>query len=416
MIHLHIIGAGLAGLAAAVEAASRGFKVALYESSTVAGGRARSFYDEVLECRIDNGNHLILSGNSSVQHYLDLTGAKHTLCPQTQASFPFVDLTTGERWTVKPGKGRIPFWLFQKGRGVPGATLRDVWDVINVCFFSGDKSLRECVSSQRPFHKRFWEPLTLAALNTPVEQASASLLGAMLRESFLLGEAASRPMVVERGLSESFVDPALDYICTHGGQVSFKKRLTGLECQEERVCALRFGEDSVAISDNAAVILALPPWQMKHIIPSTPVPERFHAIVNVHFKVQAPHDHINTPFIGILNGISQWIFIKQNTVSITISAADKLVDDSSESIAAKVWPEIVKVLDVGEAIPPVRVIKEKRATFSQIPQALKLRAKNESSFSNLFIAGDWTDTQIPATLEGAIRSGFKSAVKAAARF
>lgn len=414
MSQIHIIGAGLSGLAAAVEAVSKGFQVALYESSTAGGGRARSFYDEMLECRIDNGNHLVLSGNSAVQRYLNLTGAQHTVYLPQQATFPFADLISGERWTVKPGKGHIPFWLFQEGQGIPGATLRDAWDVINVCFFSRNKSLHECVSSQRSFYKRFWEPLTLAVLNTPVDRASASLLGAMLRESFLLGEAACRPMVVEQGLSESFVDPALTNIRAHAGQVSFQKRLTGLEYQGNRVCRLRFGAEAVDVSNNSAVVLALPPWQLQQIMPSISVPEMFHPIVNVHFKLRASHDYKNTPFIGILNGTSQWIFVKQNTVSVTISAADELVEESSENIAAKVWPEVVKVLNVRDTTPPARVIKEKRATFSQIPQALELRAKNESPFDNLFIAGDWTDTQIPATLEGAIRSGFKAAAKAVA--
>ncbi|HXV74347.1 MAG TPA: hydroxysqualene dehydroxylase HpnE, partial [Sphingomonadales bacterium] len=371
MKRLHVIGAGLAGLAAAVKAASQGLKVSLYEGASAAGGRARSFFDETLQCRIDNGNHLVLSGNHSVGQYLDLIGARDAFHVPPRAVFPFIDLASGERWAVQPGKGRSPLWIFKRGRGVPGTALRDIWDALKVRYFSRGKRLQECVRRERPLYSRFWEPLTLAALNTPADLASAWLLGAVLRESFFLGEAACRPMVAKEGLSESLVDPALAYLKTKDAAVAFQTRLTAMENDGGRVTALVFGNRRVPLEAGEAVVLALPPWQVKEILPIVSVPETFHAIVNVHFKVKTPRAFAETPFVGILNGTAQWVFVRENIASVTVSAADALAEESADAIAGKTWPEAAQALGLTGPMPPLRVIKEKRATFSQTPEALR---------------------------------------------
>jgi len=409
MRRLHVIGAGLAGLASAVKGAQAGFRVHVYEAANAAGGRARSFFDEALGTRIDNGNHLVLTGNYSVGAYLDLIGARDTFHVPPKAVFPFIDLASGERWQVEPGQGRSPLWIFRKGRGVPGAGLGDIWDAIKVRFFSRGKRLDQCVRRERALYDRFWRPLTLAALNTPVEMASAWLLGAVLRETFFLGQSFCRPMVAKEGLSESLVNPALAFLKAKGADVSFQTRLTGMETDANRITALIFGTSSVPVGGKDAVVLALPPWQAKELVPSLAVPEKFHAIVNVHFKVKAPKAFAETPFVGILNGTSQWVFVRETIASVTVSAADDLAEEDADAIAGKTWPEVAKALSLKGEMPPFRVIKEKRATFSQTPDGLKLRAKTQGPYANLYLAGDWVDTGIPATLESAARSGFAAA-------
>jgi hydroxysqualene dehydroxylase len=414
MSRLYVIGAGLAGLAAAVKAAGEGMAVTVYEGANAAGGRARSFFDETLKTRIDNGNHLVLTGNTSVCEYLDRIGSRQSFHVPGAPAFPFVDLASGERWTVKPGKGRSPLWLFQNGRGIPGARLGDLWDALSVRFFGAGKRVPDCVGKKSPMYRRFWEPLTLAALNTPVEIASAELLGAVLRETFMKGAAHCRPMVAKRGLSESLVDPALAYLKAQRAEIKFQTRLAAIENDGTRVTALRFGNTRVPLEAGDAVVLALPPWQAKELLPSLPAPEKFHAIVNIHFKVAGLERFAETPFVGVLGGATQWVFVRPGIASVTVSAADALAEESAETIAAKVWPEVAKALDLKGPMPPVRVIKEKRATFSQTPEALKLRAETAGPFANLFLAGDWTATGLPATLESAVRSGF-AAAEAASR-
>ena len=122
---VHVIGGGLAGLAAAVELAAEGRPVTLYDQAVRAGGRCRSFFDESLGRTIDNGNHLVLSGNTSLALYLRRIGAEDRLSGPERAAFPFVDLATGERWTVRIGGGRIPWWVLSASRRIPGTRLSE---------------------------------------------------------------------------------------------------------------------------------------------------------------------------------------------------------------------------------------------------------------------------------------------------
>src|SRR3954469_1184329 len=106
--HVHVVGAGLAGLAAALSLAERGIRVTLHEAGPAAGGRCRSYFDRELGCRIDNGNHLLLSGNRATFAFLDQIGARNTLAGPGRPVFPFIDLATGERWAIRPNAGRFP--------------------------------------------------------------------------------------------------------------------------------------------------------------------------------------------------------------------------------------------------------------------------------------------------------------------
>ena len=121
----HIVGAGLAGLAASVELAMAGRRVRLYEATGHAGGRCRSYFDAELGCRIDNGNHLLLSGNRFARRYLEWIGGGDTIDGPDDAVFPFIDMATQQRWVVRPNRGRFPWWIFQRGRRVPNTNALD---------------------------------------------------------------------------------------------------------------------------------------------------------------------------------------------------------------------------------------------------------------------------------------------------
>jgi len=168
-----------------------------------AGGRCRSYHDAALDRRIDNGNHLLLSGNHAAMAYLREIGADDSLTGPARAVFPFVDLQTGERWTLRPSAGLVPWWVLSPSRRVPGTRLADYLRGLRVLTADPDATVADTVDPESPLFRRFWEPLAAAALNTDAREGAARLLAPVLRETFGRGEAACRPRIAADGLSES---------------------------------------------------------------------------------------------------------------------------------------------------------------------------------------------------------------------
>ena len=132
-------------------------------------------------------------------------------------------------------------------------------------------------------------------------------------------------------------------------------------------------------------------------------PTEFQAILNIHFRVEA--DRGPTGFIGLIGGTAEWVFVKRGHVSVTISAANRMVDQDAETIARAVWPDVRAALDLPGPMPAWRVVKERRATFAATAAQERLRPGPRTALGNLVLAGDWTATGLPGTIEGAIRSG-----------
>ena len=412
MSRVHIVGAGIAGLAAAVALARQGVAATLYEAGPAAGGRCRSYFDRGLGCRIDNGNHLLLSGNHAAMAYLDTIGARSTLGGPGVARFPFVDLASGERWTVAPDAGRIPWWILRPGRRVPGTGLRDYLALLALRRIGADSTVAEAFGTAGVLYQRLLEPLAVAALNTPPAEALARLLRAVLMDTLMQGGRACIPSFPREGLSASFVDPALAWLEPRGGRLLTGCRVAALRTEERRVTALETADGAVAVNAGEAVVMAAPPWVASGLLPGLIAPEQFQAIVNLHFRLDAEPGE--TGFVGVLGGVAEWVFVKPGVVSVTISAANRIVDLPAEELAARVWPDVRAALGVGEAMPAVRVVKERRATFAATAAQERRRPgvrwpAETGGPRNLVLAGDWTSTGLPGTIEGATRSGTAAA-------
>jgi len=400
---VHIVGAGLSGLSAATELAAEGRRVAVYEAAKFAGGRCRTYYDSVIDLEIDNGNHLLLSGNRAALSYLRRIGGLQAMSEAAEAAFPFVDLKSGERWTLRPNQGRLPWWILDSRRRVPGTRAPDYFASIGVLRARASTTVGNAMACRGPLYDRLWRPVLLAALNTEPAEADACLAAQIIRETLGAGGHACRPMVATRGLSAAFIDPALRFLRAHGGAVSFSRSLREIAFGDDRATALIFGEERIEIGADDSVILAVPPVTARALIPGLVVPEVFHAIVNAHFRVAPPAEQ---PLVlGIVNGLTEWLFSYSDRLSTTISCADRLMDAPRQELAETIWREVAGLTGLAPELPRWQIVRERRATFAATPEQNARRPGASARFQNLVLAGDWTDTRLPATIEGSIRSG-----------
>lgn len=407
---VHVIGAGLAGLAAALGTDATRRRVVVHESARHAGGRCRSYYDATLERVIDNGNHLVLSGNAAVREHLRTVGAEDKITVAGDAAFHFADLASGERWTVRPNAGRFPWWIFVPARRVPGTRWRDYLGLSKLLRARGRTTIAEAMRCRGALYDRLWHPLLVAALNTEPKLSSAALAGAVVRESLARGGAACRPMIAAQGLSDAFVDPALATLERRGVAVHLDHRLRRLVLAEGRVSGLDFGDEVLDLGPEDQVILAVPAPVAALLVPGLRTPDAFRSIANAHFLVEPPPDLPD--MLGLINATTEWLFRFPGRLSVTVSDADRLLDLPREELARLLWAEVAKVTGLPAALPRWQVIREKRATFAALPEQEERRPGAVTALANLFLAGDWTATGLPATIEGSLRSGRTAAAAA----
>jgi squalene-associated FAD-dependent desaturase len=404
----HIVGAGISGLAAAVRLAKANYKVHLHEATQQAGGRCRSYFDAATNLTIDNGNHLLLSGNRHALAYAKSIGTEAGLVGPKTAQFPFVDLTTGQRWLLDLGDNRLPLWLFDESRRVPDTGVRDYLGLMPLVWAGQGTLVGDAIRCDGTLYQRLVQPLLLAALNVDPPIGSAGLAGAIVRETLLAGGQACRPLIAREGLSAVLVEPAIKLLQEKGAAIKFGHELHGFDMAADRVGALKFGgDDTVTIGPDDAVVMAVPARPAASLLPGLKTPTKFRAIVNAHFRFDPPRDM--PPILGVIGGLVEWLFAFPQRLSITISNGDRLIDTPREELAQALWRDVCTAGGVSGELPPWQIVRERRATFEATPEQNALRPGAVTGLKNLFLAGDWTDTGLPATIEGSVRSGDRAA-------
>lgn len=409
---VHVVGAGLAGLSCAIRLTEAGRRVALHETARMAGGRCRSYYDAALDLVIDNGNHLLLSGNRAARDYAARIGAADALVGPDECAFDFLDMRCGQRWRLRPNASRIPWWIFVKARGVPGAGALDYLGALGILRAGPKATIGEAMECSGLLYERLWGPVLLSALNTDPREASAALAAAVLRETLAAGGAACRPLVARHGLGPALIEPALKFLGDKGVDIRFGARLRKIDFAGDTAQRLAFQDETIILEKNDRVVLAIPPWAAGELVPNLVVPDEFRGIVNAHFRIAPPRGQ--PLLLGLVGSLSEWLFSFDNRLSVTISGADRLMDEPRESLAQHIWSEVAQATGLPPDLPPWQIVKEKRATFAATPRQEARRPPTATRWSNLFLAGDWTATRLPATIEGSIRSGYRAAELASA--
>lgn len=377
-LHVHVVGAGLAGLAAALAASAGGARVSLFDAAPQAGGRCRSFHDPVLDRVIDTGSHLLLGINRVALDYAHAIGGTahmRSLAPRIH----FHHVVQRRDWTASPVRPPVG-WR---------EILRAAWPLIPTTA-SVAQWLGRC-----PGYGEFWMPLCLAVLNTAPEHADARLLARVLRAILAGGRAGFRGFLFPRGLSAALIDPALETLRRRDVKIRFGRRLRRISQHK-----LTFADASHDLSAADRVILAVPPWALAEFFPDI---RSFatESITNVHFRLpraQGP-DHP----VGLVGGVGHWLFRRDDVASVTLSACGLPPDP------VQLWTEIAPILGLDGPMPVHRVITEKRATLTHAPGLGPLRPPSTTQNKGMFLAGDWLASPWPCTMESAISSGLRAA-------
>ena len=187
----------------------------------------------------------------------------------------------------------------------------------------------------------------------------------------------------------------------------FGDRLKAIRLDGERAVALDFDRTQQELGSDNSVILGVPPWIAKDLLPGLTTPDEFRGILNVHFQIAPPRGQ--PAILGVVNAEIEWLFAFEDRLSVTISNADRLIDRPRDELAARIWREASALTGLPPDPPPWQIVKEKRATFAATPAQNAKRPESRTRWDNVVLAGDWIQTGLPATIEGAVRSGYKAA-------
>jgi hypothetical protein len=404
---VHIVGAGVAGLAAArALATSQRCEVVVHEARTQAGGRRRSFYDETLGVDVDTGNFPLLSCWSSALSLIEAIGARGEWREETEPGVAFADFSSGERWRLRPNRGRAPWWLIDPGRRGPRLGLADYWAARRLYSASKTATVASLGPSSGAAMDRLWRPLCIAALNCPPETASATLAAAALRDLVRFGGSGMRLLTPVHSFGRAFIDPLARRIQRDGATLRLERRLLALDFDTDRLSGLEFQNDRIALRPGDALILAAPWTVAASLVPGLEPPGSFSTALTVHFAVPAPR--ASPTVLGALGGLFQWLFGYRDRVSVTVREAGGYVDTPSHAIAAECWRGVAALTGLSDALPPWRVIRS-RGSLAWTPEEAARRPARPTAWGDFFLAGGYVEGPLPDCIESAARSGESAA-------
>lgn len=411
-----IIGGGISGLTAASILSSKNIDVTLIESSPKLGGRTYSFTDKETETEIDNGQHILMGCYKDTLTFLNLIEAQNNFEYQKNLYLKFIDRDKSQ-FQLDASSLFYPINLLSAIKNYDALDLNDkipfILFLLKLPFIS-KSSLRK-ISVKQWLEKEkqssntinsFWEILCIGAMNASLEKASALVFYEILIKIFFRGNFAATIVLPKYGLNESIINPASSFISKNGGKIIFSETVKEVVAKNQKIVAIK--SEKSLYENFDFVISAIPLHALEKIIPKEileiDLELNYATILNIHIWLN--ENNLQEKFCGLLNSPLHWIFVKEKHINIVISDADYLAEKSKKEILDFVVEELVKYTSMKrEDIEHYKIIKEKRATFVPDVATLEKRPNGKTSYRNLFLAGDWTNTGLPSTIESAVKSG-----------
>ena len=440
MTDVVVIGGGFAGLSAATALAAAGRRVTVLEKRPVLGGRAYSYTDATTGDVIDNGQHAMMGCYTEMFRFLDRIGATGKLAVQPGLR---VDMLDPERGVGAISCPPLPNPLHM-GAAVMGYRLLSVPDRARVLLGGlrllamkrrGDARLAELtveaaldrLGQSTAARRAFWHPVAIATLNDDPAIASADLLAEVMVRAFFAGKAAARFVLSKVGLSELYTTDARRFLEARGGRIETKAHVVGVGMRGGEVghLELRDGRRLTAAAYVSTVppqaLLPLLPIAVRRDVPALGALERLTSspIVSVHVWFDRPL--LPQPFVGFVGTDTHWAFNRDaiagrtdrdgGYLTFVVSGARSIVDLDNDAIVARTLADLRRLVPAAAAaqVRHSQVVKEKFATMSPTVAATRLRPSAATPFDNFVLAGDWTDTGLPATIESAVASGHRAA-------
>lgn len=416
-----VIGGGCAGLAAAVSLGQAGVPVTLFDASHQLGGRARSI--QWRDQTLDNGQHILLGAYARTLALLQTCGVD---LAQALLRLPLTLEMAGEfslrSQTALPAPLHILAGLLQ----AQGLSWQERLAAVRIMAsfrlkqfrLTQDIPLQQLLAKQPPrLIKMLWEPLCLAALNTPLAEASAQVFLNVLRDSFARSKTDSDMLLPRQDLSQLLVDPAIAYIEQHAGQVRLNTAIDSLR-QQGNAWALQHGDEQTLFSH---VIIATSPFRVAALLSELPqlaeaaaqcAALKYQPIYTVYLQYEA-NTRLASPMCGLADSLGQWVFDRgqlygqAGLLAVVISAIGQHQALTQAALALAVDKELRQHFPGLSTLLWHKVVGEKRATFACTPA---LQRPTHRLSHQLWLAGDYVASldpmqDYPATIEGAVRSG-----------
>lgn len=415
-----VIGGGLAGLSAASYLSANGFDISLFEASPKLGGRAYSFFSPEFGCEIDNGQHLMMGCYKYTLDFFKLIGCYDNLDIQKNLSVNYLDSAKNE-FTLTAASSLYPVNLLSALFNFKALSLTERLKVIG--FFCRLPLVRKNSLKNISIYKwltdegflentiaSLWELIAVSALNTGIHKASAKTFYDILIEIFFTGNFSTKIIFPKYGLSKTYCNNAAEFIIKNNGNVNLSEKITDIRLNNNKAAEIITSKRR--LTDFDFIVSAAPLYSAEKYLPgfrqyisSYPALE-YSSILSVHIKIK--NNPLRQRYYGFISSPVHWVFNNGHYLTVVISDADKLIENLKEDIHHLILQEFEKYLGIDKLLlGDYKIIKEKRATFIPSGKIIEKRPGFCTKIDNLYLAGDWTDTRLPSTIESAVKSGKK---------